>query len=143
MTCNDARFGAGREFRSSALVLWVEDRKNHFSPIVRVLVECVPVQEDFATGNLVLVGRIEPALISFHRGMKRDVGDAGVVLIAAALTLRHQLSTHCRSEYFTLRDWGHVFSGNIFLGLSLMLLHRVTQGFRFRKQCELPRPPRS
>jgi hypothetical protein len=46
--------------------------------------------------------------VSFHGGMKRDVGDAGVVLIAAAFTLRHQLNAHCRSEYLALRDCGHL-----------------------------------
>jgi hypothetical protein len=39
-----------------------------------------------------------------HGGMQRNVGDAGVVLVAAGLTLRHQFSTHCRSKYFALRD---------------------------------------
>src|ERR1700730_15972246 len=91
--CENSRW-CGPRVRSSALVLWVENRKNHFSAIARVLVECVPFEEDFATGNPVLVGRIEPALVGFHRRMKRNVGESGVVLIAAAFTRRHQLNTH-------------------------------------------------
>ena len=70
-------------------MLRVSDREKHFSAITRVLVERVPVEKNFHAGNLVLVGRIEPALISFYRSMKRHVGDASVMLIAAILALRH------------------------------------------------------
>ena len=105
----------GRWLRATA-VLWVADREKHFSAIICVLVECVPVEEGFQAGNFVLVGRIQSALISFYRGVKRNVGDAGVVLIAATLALGHQLSAHSWSEHFALRDYGHLFSGSIFLG---------------------------
>jgi len=75
--------------RRAASVLQVSNREKHFSAVTRVLMECMPMEENFGAGNLVLVGRIEPALVSFHRSMKRDVGYAGVMLIAAALTLCH------------------------------------------------------
>jgi len=70
-------------------VLHVSNREKHFSAVSRVLIERMAMEENFGAGNLVLVGRIEPALISFHWSMKRHVGHPGVMLIAAALTLCH------------------------------------------------------
>lgn len=105
----EARGIDGGWWLRSAAGLWVADREKHFSAIICVLVECVPVEEGFHAGNLVLVRGIQSALISFYRGVKRDVGDAGVVLIAATLALGHQLSAHSWSEYFALRDCRHLF----------------------------------
>lgn len=45
--------------------LWVADREKHFSAIICVLVERVPVEEGFQAGNFVLLRGIQSALISF------------------------------------------------------------------------------